>query len=54
MDIRKEFWEASYGRFENFMFYPKEEVVKFLNRFVRKRIGLNKFLDILYEGRKED
>ncbi len=44
---RKEFWEASYKRCENFIFYPKEEVVKFLNRFVRKRIGVEEFVDII-------
>lgn len=40
-------WNESYERKENFMFYPKEESVKFINRFVRKRIGTNEFIDIL-------
>jgi len=44
-------WDESYSRYENFIFYPKEEYVKFLNRFVRKRIGIDKFVDILnFEG----
>jgi SAM-dependent methyltransferase len=44
-------WNESYSRYENFMFYPKEEYVKFLNRFVRKRIGVDKFVNILdFEG----
>ena len=44
-------WEESYRRHENFMFFPKEEFVKFLNRFVRKRIWIDKFIDILdFEG----
>jgi len=47
MDILKDKWEKSYTRSENFIFYPKEEVVKFLNRFVRKRNGIDKFVDIL-------
>jgi len=47
MDVRKQEWEKSFQRKENFMYYPKEEVVKFLNRFVRKRLGLNEFVDIL-------
>jgi ubiquinone/menaquinone biosynthesis C-methylase UbiE len=46
-DLRKQLWEESYDRKENFIFFPKEEVVKFLNRFVRKRIGYNSFKDIL-------
>lgn len=45
-DIRKQLWEKSYERFENFILYPKEEVVKFLNRFVRKKT-LDGFIDIL-------
>ena len=44
-------WEESYARYEHVIFYPKEEYVKFLNRFVRKRIGIDKFVDILdFEG----
>jgi ubiquinone/menaquinone biosynthesis C-methylase UbiE len=40
-------WDESYSRKENHIFYPKEEVVKFLNRFVTKRTGTNKFEQIL-------
>lgn len=47
MDVKLGKWEESYSRQENFMFYPKEEYVKFLNRFIRKRIGINKFVDVL-------
>lgn len=51
MEIYVDQWEESYARHENFMFYPKEEYVKFLNRFVRKKIGIDKFVDILdFEG----
>jgi len=38
-------WEASYKRGENAIFYPKEEIVKFLNRFVRKKISFDEFID---------
>jgi len=49
-------WEESYARYEHLIFYPKEEYVKFLNRFVRKRIGIDKFIDIvdLKEGKALD
>ncbi len=47
MEIFKDMWEQSYARNENYIFFPKEEVVKFLNRFVRKKIGLNQFIDKL-------
>jgi len=43
-------WEQSYARQENYIFYPKEEVVKFLNRFVRKRTGYSSFADKLDFG----
>lgn len=51
-DIRNKQWDNSYDRFENYIFYPKEEVVKFLNRFVRKKISENNFQDIIktYDG----
>jgi hypothetical protein len=38
-NLKKEEWDESYNRQENFIFFPKEEVVKFLNRFVRKKWG---------------
>lgn len=40
-------WEASYGRRENFIFEPKEEVIRFLSRFVRKRVSSTEFIDLL-------
>jgi len=48
--VRKTEWEQSYSRQENYIFYPKEEVVKFLNRFIRKRTGTNQFKDILIQA----
>lgn len=46
-NILKDKWEASYTRGENAVFYPKEEIVKFLNRFVRKKTDHDKFRDII-------
>ncbi len=39
-------WDESYVRGENCILFPKEEIVKFLNRFVRKKTphGLYKIL----------
>ena len=50
--ICKNKWESSYKRNENFTLYPKEEVVKFLNRFVRKKVNINKYADILDFNKK--
>ncbi|MDC0473554.1 class I SAM-dependent methyltransferase [Alphaproteobacteria bacterium] len=48
MEFYKGEWEASYGRGENSIFYPQTEVVRFLNRFIRKKVDENGTLrDIL-------
>ncbi len=47
MDAFVDKWDESYRRGENFLFGPKDESIKFLNRFVRKRTGVNTFRDIL-------
>lgn len=51
-DIKREKWEESYSRGENFIYYPKEEVVKFINRFIKKRKSTTEFLDILKSSEK--
>ena len=50
--INKSNWDESYERAENHIFYPKEEVVKFLNRFVRKKKLKNNFKNILYNDER--
>lgn len=52
LDIKKEKWEESYNRGENFIYYPKEEVVKFLNRFIKKRKSTTQFIDLLESDEK--
>ena len=47
MEIKKQNWDESYSRHENSIFYPKEEVVKFLNRFIRKKIDVDHFKDLI-------
>lgn len=48
----KKNWDASYLRNENYVFYPSDEVIRFVSRFIRKRIGLNEFIDISFENNK--
>lgn len=43
--IKTEKWDQSYARKENFIFFPKEEIIKFLSRFVRIKDGVNSFND---------
>ena len=52
LDIKKEKWEESYSRGENFIFYPKEEVVKFINRFIKKRKTVSDFMQLLQTSQK--
>lgn len=47
----KEEWEESYKRRENFCFIPSDEIVKFISRYIVKRVGINEFKKIIsYEG----
>jgi SAM-dependent methyltransferase len=43
---RKEQWDASYDRQENFLFEPSEELVRFVSKFVKRRKGLSAFINI--------
>lgn len=52
LNTKKEKWEESYNRGENFIYYPKEETVKFLNRFVKKKTSLNEYVQLIYPSHK--
>ena len=47
-------WDQSYLRAENHIFYPHENLVKFVNRHVRKRLGVDRFHDHIHgrDGRE--
>lgn len=38
-------WDTSYLKKDNFLFYPHEEVIRFVSKYIRKRIGMNDFTD---------
>jgi SAM-dependent methyltransferase len=42
----KEQWEKSYKNKDNFVFYPNEEVIRFTSKYIRKRVGLDEFVDV--------
>lgn len=46
-DARVSEWDQSYLRAENHVFYPHESLVRFINRHVRKRLGVDTFQDRL-------
>lgn len=42
---QKESWEESFKRGDNYLFYPNEEVIRFVSKHIRKRTGLFDFID---------
>ena len=42
----KKEWEKSYKNFDNFLFLPHEEVVRFSSKYIRKKIGVNKYKNL--------
>ena len=38
-------WDNSYKNKDNYIFYPHEEVVRFISKYIRKRVGFDIFLD---------
>jgi ubiquinone/menaquinone biosynthesis C-methylase UbiE len=46
MHNNKNDWDKSYDNRDNFVFYPHEEVIRFISKFIRKKIGLTDFIDV--------
>jgi SAM-dependent methyltransferase len=46
IDDCKSAWEDSYSRRDNFLFHPHEEVIRFVSKYIRKRVGLDEFVDV--------
>jgi len=46
VENQKDAWDESYQRGDNFVFYPHEEVIRFVSKYIRKRIGIKEFLDV--------
>ena len=40
-------WDIRFENGENMLFYPSEVSLNFLNRYIKKRIGFDKFESIL-------
>lgn len=52
MNILNKEWDESYIKKQNFCFYPNEELVKFLNRFIRKKCSNNIFINLIGDNLK--
>ena len=46
MNNRQDQWESSYKNQDNFMFYPDDEVIRFVSKYIRKKIGPSEFVDL--------
>lgn len=44
---KQEEWNRSYAAGDNVLFYPHEEIVRFLNQYVRKRTGMTEFTNVM-------
>lgn len=47
METHKKHWEESYLNRDNILFYPHEEVIRFVSKYIRKRIGFGEFRDVV-------
>jgi ubiquinone/menaquinone biosynthesis C-methylase UbiE len=46
-EIKTQAWDDSYARHENHVFCPSDEVVRFVSRYIRRRVGISEYLDVL-------
>jgi len=46
IEARREAWEQSYLRGDNHVFQPCEEIVRFVSRYLRKRIDIDTVVDV--------
>lgn len=47
MDNNQAEWDKSYRNRDNFVFYPHEEVIRFVSKFIRKKTGLDEYKDMV-------
>ena len=47
ISMGQDMWNEAYGRRGNIVFYPNEEIVRFINRYVRRRTGISDFTNIM-------
>lgn len=47
MDNKQGEWDKSYQNLDNFVFYPHEEVIRFVSKYISKRTGLDEKKDVV-------
>jgi len=46
MELKSDEWDLSYQHGDNFLFYPHEEVIRFVSKYIKKRTGINEYKEI--------
>lgn len=44
-ELKQEEWNRSYENRGNFIFYPHEAIIRFVSKYIKKRVGLDEFVD---------
>ena len=45
-NYKKNEWNKSYKNKDNYMFYPEENVIRFISKYIKKRTGLDGFISL--------
>jgi ubiquinone/menaquinone biosynthesis C-methylase UbiE len=43
-NYKKDEWDESYKNKDNYMFYPQEDIIRFISKYIKKRVGLNELV----------
>ncbi|AWW26391.1 class I SAM-dependent methyltransferase [Acetobacterium sp. KB-1] len=54
MDTKKNEWNNSYINKDNYVFYPHEEIIRFVSKYIKKRVGISDFKPIIEEKKGLD
>lgn len=52
-DNKRNEWDNSYENCDNFVFYPHEEVIRFVSKYIRKRTGIKDYKNITQDSDKK-
>lgn len=46
MELKVDEWNESYKRGDNFVFYPHEDIIRFISKYIKKRIGYDSYVNV--------
>ena len=38
-------WNSSYSKKDNFLFYPDDNIVRFISKYIKKKVGFDEFVN---------